>query len=160
MSAPARSGRALAVAAGGLALAALALWGAGALPWPAGAPSWVGGVALLALAGIAGVVATSGILRRAVGILLVVVGLAVLVASVPGLRTALLGTAALVVGGLLLTATGGFVAAREPGLATFGARYDRSVDGRPAVPAADPDRAAWDALDAGRDPTVREPPEP
>jgi hypothetical protein len=38
----------------------------------------------------------------------------------------------------------------EPGLARFGSRYTT----RPAAEAADPDRATWDALDAGRDPTA------
>jgi hypothetical protein len=154
------SGRALAGAAAGLAVAALLLWGAAALPWPApGAPSWTGGVALLALAGIAGVVATAGPVRRGVGVLLAAAGVAVIVGSVPQLAAAALGATALVVGGLALLATGGLVAAREPALARFGARYSRSVDGRPAIPSrpADPDRAAWDALDAGRDPTVWKP---
>jgi len=147
-----RSGRALAGAAAGLAVAALALWGAAALPWPApGAPSWTGGVALLALAGIAGVVATSGPLRRGVGLLLAAVGVAVLVGAVPQFTAAALGATALVVGGLALLATGGLVAAREPALARFGARYARAG----SAPPADPDRAAWDALDEGRDPTIR-----
>lgn len=146
------SGRALAGAATGLALAASALWGAAALPWPApGAPSWTGGVALLALAGIAGVVATSGLLRRGVGVLLAVVGGAVVVGSVPQVAAAPLGASALGVGGLALLATGGLVAAREPALARFGARYARAGAALPA----DPDRAAWDALDEGHDPTIR-----
>lgn len=147
-----RSGRALAGTAAGLAVAALVLWGAAALPWPApGAPAWAGGVAVLALAGIAGVVATSGILRRGVGVLLAAVGAAVLVGSAPQFAGAPLGATALVVGGLVLLATGALVAFREPGLARFGARYARTG----TAPPADPDRAAWDALDEGRDPTVR-----
>ncbi|MDN5861480.1 MAG: Trp biosynthesis-associated membrane protein, partial [Pseudonocardia sp.] len=125
------------------------LGGSEALHRPAaGTPSWTGAVALLALAGIAAVVATSGIARRAVGALLAAAGVAVLAGSAPGFGAAPLGTAALVAGGLLLIATGGFVVVGEPRLARFGARYARSG----AVP-ADPDRAAWDALDEGRDPT-------
>ncbi|MGI5129420.1 Trp biosynthesis-associated membrane protein [Pseudonocardia sp. CA-107938] len=151
MTEPARSGRTLAAAAAGLVIAALLVWGAAALPWPAGAPSWTGGVALLALAGVAGVVATAGVARRAVGAVLAVAGIAVLAGSVSGIGAAPLGTAALVGGGLLLIGTGALVAWREPRLARFGARYDRSPDDRPA---ADPDRAAWDALDAGQDPTA------
>jgi hypothetical protein len=146
-----RSGRALAGAAVGLAVAALVLWGAAALPWPApGAPSWTGGVAVLALAGIAGVVATSGVVRRGVGVLLAAAGLAVLGGSVAQFGVAALGATALVLGGLALLAAGGLVAVREPVLARFGDRYARS-----GAPPADPDRAAWDALDEGRDPTER-----
>ena len=149
--APPRSGRALAGAAIGLAAAALVLWGASALPWPApGAPSWTGGVAALALAGIAGVVATSGPVRRGVGALLAAVGVAVLVGAVPQFAAAALGATALVVGGIALLGTGGLVAVREPVLARFGARYARA-----GAPPADPDRAAWEALDEGRDPTLR-----
>jgi hypothetical protein len=142
-------------AAAGLAVAALVLWGASALPWPPpGAPSWTGGVAVLALAGIAGVVATSGLFRRGVGVLLAAVGGAVLVGAVAEFAASLFGASALVVSGLALLGTGVLVAAREPGLARFGARYARA-----GASPADPDRAAWDALDEGRDPTVRPSPD-
>ncbi|SHK84562.1 Tryptophan-associated transmembrane protein (Trp_oprn_chp) [Pseudonocardia thermophila] len=150
------AGRRLAVAAAGLALAAVALWGGGALDRPEDAPSWTGGVALLALAGIAGIVATAGVLRRIVGGLLAVAGCGVAVAAAAQFGAAPLGALVLLAGGLLLVAAGVLVAVREPGLARFGARYSRT-----AGTAADPDRAAWDALDAGLDPTTApDPPGP
>lgn len=141
----------LVVVIAALLAAALALWGGTALPWPdPGAPAWPGSVALLALAGIAGVVAAAGVARRLVGGLLAVGGVAALVAAVPGFAAAPAGSAALVAGGLLLGGAGGFVAVQEPRLRRLGERYARSGD---AAPPADPDRAAWEALDEGSDPT-------
>ncbi len=81
---PERRGRALGLACVGLALAAALLWGASATVWfratPAGRAPVVAdgaavmpsltGVALLALAGVAAVVATAGLFRRAVACLL------------------------------------------------------------------------------------------
>ncbi|WP_158228428.1 Trp biosynthesis-associated membrane protein [Pseudonocardia sp. MH-G8] len=191
--------RALVTACAGLALAAGLLWIGSTAVWyrvlPAGgAPvaltgaqvaPWLGGVALLALAGIAGLVASGGVLRRVVGGLLALAGLGVLVFAVPALVTdpyasdapasalpqpphgstvdelrhqptqrspaPLLPAAA---GGLLL-GVGVLVAVRERSLPRLGSRYaapgERRVD-------QDPDRAAWQALDAGLDPTA-DPPE-
>lgn len=139
-------GKGLGVAAVGLVLAAAALGGAG-----------LTGVALLALAAIAALVATAGAARRVLGALLALVGGTVagvaVVASggpsappTPGLLA--------VTGGALVAVAGVFVLLRAPHLARLGARY------APADPArvdVDPDRAAWAALDAGRDPTADPP---
>jgi hypothetical protein len=177
-----RRGRALGVACLGLATAAALLWGASAVVWyrgaatghPTGAtagatagatggatdgatamPSLTG-VALLALAGIAAAVATSGLIRRALGCLLGFAGAAVAVFAIvdllapaaPGVTGAPLLAVA---GGVALVAVGVFVLLREPRMARLGTRYT-AAGARPAV--ADPDRAAWVALDEGRDPTV------
>lgn len=56
-----------------------------------------------------------------------------------------------VAGGVLLVAVGVFVLLKEPLLARFGARY-AATGAREA--GRDPDRAAWAALDEGRDPTA------
>jgi hypothetical protein len=182
---PARRGpRPLLLACAGLALAAALLWAASAVRWlrvlPAGrAPvdldgaalhPALTGVALLALAGVAGVVAAVGVLRRVVGVVLALAGGAVgatVLAGVPGGRAlpdgvpadapaaatgapalALLGAAALLLVGVL-------VAVREPLLPRPGSRWAAPGPRRAASrPEADPDRAAWDALDAGEDPTI------
>jgi hypothetical protein len=56
-----------------------------------------------------------------------------------------------VAGAVLLAAAGVVVLVREPALPRFGARY--AAAGARTTP-ADPDRAAWEALDSGRDPTA------
>lgn len=136
--------------------------------------------ALLAVAAVAAVVALAGAARRVLGAVLVLVAawltwaLARAVAAPPtGTEIAALpgapagagipagpaapievaATAAplLAGAGVLLLATAGLVTAlREPLLARFGARYATAGARRAEL---DPDRAAWDALDAGRDPT-------
>jgi uncharacterized membrane protein (TIGR02234 family) len=133
------------------------------------------GVALLALAGVAAAVALAGALRRALGLLLAAagayVGVAVArllvvrpsaaeLAALPGAPAGGTGVGVAAVGvgpapaalaAVLLVAAGAVLLLQESVLPRFGARYAT----RPAAPAAaDPDRAAWDALDAGRDPTA------
>jgi hypothetical protein len=173
----------------GLALAAVLLWAGSALVWyrvlPPGAAQveltgaqvapWLGGMALLALAGVAGVVATGGVLRGLVGVLLGLAGVGVLLF---GLRVLLLdpypspaelpagltvdelrhqptdGTGApllAVAGAVVLLAVGVVVLVRERRLPRFGARYAAPGERRVEH---DPDRAAWQDLDEGRDPTV------
>jgi hypothetical protein len=70
-----------------------------------------------------------------------------------------------VLGALLLVAAGITLAVAEAGLPRLGARFaahavSADTSAEPAVAGhgdADPDRAAWDALDAGRDPTTELP---
>jgi hypothetical protein len=170
---PARSPGALAAACAGLAGSAALLWGASATVWfrVAGLPGRsatestgaqvapsLTGVALLALAAVAAVVATSGPLRRAVGVLLALVGIVVgvivvqaVVVPPPGPVARTAAPLLAVAGAALLLAVGVVVLLREPRFPRFGARY--------AAPGArrvetDPDRAAWQALDAGVDPTA------
>jgi hypothetical protein len=62
-----------------------------------------------------------------------------------------------VLGALLLVLAGVVLAVGEPRLPRLGGRYaTRGVAREAATDSdrADPDRAAWDALDAGRDPTA------
>jgi hypothetical protein len=192
-SAPTRSPRLLLAACAGLAVTAALLWGASALVWyrvtPAGhapvefrgaqmAPSLTG-VALVALAGVAGLVATGGMVRRVVAGLLGVAGVAMAWTGVraltrtaatidgapaslpaPGGPPALAITPApllAVAGGVVLLAVGAYVVLREPRLSRLGARY--AAPGKRPAP-VDPDRAAWQDLDAGRDPTVDLPADP
>jgi Tryptophan-associated transmembrane protein (Trp_oprn_chp) len=183
-----RSTRALALACLGLAGAAGLVWGSSALRWytvsPVGrapltftgaevAPSLTG-FAWVALAGVAGLVATGGVVRRVVAGLLAVAGAAVALIGrqgqtrisyavesagslPPGMTVPpppLAVTAApllAVAGGLVLLAVGVLVLLCEPRLPRLGARY-AAAGARPVE--AEPDRAAWQDLDAGRDPTA------
>ncbi|MGH3612475.1 MAG: Trp biosynthesis-associated membrane protein [Pseudonocardia sp.] len=143
----------------------------------------LGGVALLAVAGVAAALALAGPVRRLLGVLLAAaggwVGLVVVdrvlappsgveIAELPGAgrdvavsqaTTAppgdvIMTPAPLLAGlgvALLLAAASGLLLA-ERGLPRFGARY-AARGSRPAV--TDPARAAWDDLDAGRDPTEK-----
>lgn len=132
--------------------------------------------ALLALAGVAAAVALGGVARRALGGVLVLAALwlggavvgvvvsppdAAAIAALPGapagagLAQAVTRTAApllAAVGVVLLAAAGLAFAVRERHFARLGARYGRAKATAPRE--TDPDRAAWEALDAGRDPTV------
>jgi hypothetical protein len=189
--------RQLSTAGAGLALSAVLLWAASATVWyrvlPGGAVSsgappveltgaqvapWLGGTALLALAGVAGVVATGGVLRRLVGGLLGLAGIGVLLFGVRALLVypSLLeppagvsvelrdqptdGTGApllVIAGAVVLLAVGLLVLVREPRLPRLGARYAAPGERRAE---RDPDRAAWQDLDEGRDPTVDPPDTP
>lgn len=134
------------------------------------------GLALLALAAVAAAVALAGVPRRVLGGLVAAAGCYAGVATVrlllapptPADLAALPGAPggglvgasvaagwgplpALLGAALLLAAGIGLIAA-ERRLPRFGARYAARPVERAAL--ADPDRAAWDALDAGRDPTA------
>lgn len=162
-----------------LLLGALALWGASRLTWFAEFRD--GGVrgtvlhretgeqrasalvplALLALAGVAGLVATGGWARRVLGVVLALAGVAAVWLGVAGVRFSgyadglpvtqmLLGRALAVLGGILV-ATGGLAAVKGASRATrLGTKY--------AAPATrkkvrDPDAELWEALSDGEDPT-------
>jgi hypothetical protein len=103
------------------------------------------GFALLALAGVAATVALAGVARRMLGALLAAAGVAgaFAMSGTGGTVLAALGIA-------LLVAAGGALLVAERSLARPGARYaSRGADRREI----DPDRRAWEELDAGRDPT-------
>jgi hypothetical protein len=188
VAAPARDARALGAACLGLVGAAGLLWGASALIWYVVSPTGraplvfsgaqvtpsLAGVAWVALAGVAGIVATGGVARRVLAGLLGAAGMAAATIGLAGwTRTEyavdsegpvppgatmppppLAVTAApllAVAGGLVLLAVAVFVVLREPRLSRLGARY-AAPGARPVE--ADPDRAAWQDLDAGRDPTA------
>lgn len=155
------------VPAAGRAPVRVEITGADALPG-------LNGVALLALAAVAAAVALSGLVRRLLGVLLALVAawLAVALATTPAPSPAQLaalpaapagaavpaavesaagGPVVAGIGSLALAVTGAALALAEPRLRRFGARY-AGARARRAEP--DPQRAAWDALDAGRDPTI------
>ncbi|MFI7597808.1 Trp biosynthesis-associated membrane protein [Actinoplanes sp. NPDC049681] len=127
---------------------------------------WVIGLALVALAGAGALPATRGTPRRVLGALLALAGAGAAAGAVvgrAGLDAGSAGAGATVwpivcaLGGVLVVA-GGWQAARHghewPGM---GARYERRP--QPTVTAGDDqradNRAVWDALDRGDDPTAR-----
>ncbi|MGW6448146.1 Trp biosynthesis-associated membrane protein [Lentzea sp. NPDC055074] len=105
--------------------AAGAFWGAGSVP-----------VALLCLAAVAAAVALSGVTRRVLGALLVVVGVA----------GALSGHWLAIAGGVFVVASGVLQAA-------FGARMPKIGVGGQKARAHDPETDMWRALERGDDPT-------
>ncbi|MBA2309010.1 MAG: Trp biosynthesis-associated membrane protein [Pseudonocardiales bacterium] len=135
--------RALWTAVGGLLAAAVVLWGGGRL-LGGDAEQPLGGLALLALAGVAGAVASGGLVRRVIGGLLVVAGVAGIVLRGAPSAQALLA----LTGCVLLAAAGALLAWRGQAMPRLGSRY-----AAPGSRPPDPDLAAWRALDAGRDPT-------
>ncbi|VVJ16691.1 Tryptophan-associated membrane protein [Amycolatopsis camponoti] len=161
-----------------LLLAALALWGASRLTWFAEFRD--GGVrgtvlyretgeqratalvplALLALAGVAGVIATGGWARRVLGVVLALAGVAAVWSGVSGVKFSgwadglpvtqmLLGRGLAVLGGILVAA-GGLAAVKGAGAARLGARYAAPATRKKA---RDPDAELWEALSEGEDPT-------
>ncbi|MFR9802848.1 Trp biosynthesis-associated membrane protein [Pseudonocardia sp. RS010] len=197
--APARRGRLFLLTAALLLLGALGLWGTTRLDWAsiqvevAGhgatgavpvaatgaqiAPALLG-LAALAVAAVAAAIAVSGIVRRVLGGIVVLVGAYGVYAALAGwLRPpgpselpVLVGSAAAgattapgatvtttaapllgVLGGLLVVAGGVVLLVADRRLPRMGARYD--APGAPRRP-ADPERAAWDELDSGVDPTT------
>ncbi|SIN09172.1 Trp biosynthesis-associated membrane protein [Micromonospora cremea] len=134
---------------------------------------WLPALALVTLAGGGAVLATRGLLRRVLGVLLGVFGLAVAAGGGYGLVTDLDGVvsrqwpALCLLGGLLAAAGGGWTALRGGGWPAMGARYERPARTSPqsAPPEAGPagpagpmagrrTTEAWDALDRGEDPTA------
>jgi uncharacterized membrane protein (TIGR02234 family) len=136
------------------------------------ASPWVIGLALVALAGTGALLATRGLVRRVLGVVLALAGAGVAAGAVIGRAGVDPGAAGAgadvwpvlcVLGGLIIVA-GGVTAARSSGRwPTMSARYDRKpVAPAPHSPAgkmSGPDlapadhRVAWDALDRGDDPT-------
>jgi tryptophan-associated transmembrane protein len=180
MTSPASARRPLWTVLTVLLLGSLALWGSSRLVWTAQARD--GGVrgivldtqtgaqlsgglvalAVLALAGVAGMVATGGWPRRVVAVVLAVAGVAACWVAVNGLRFGgypagapvaeiFTGRGLAVVAGLLVIA-GALVGFRHAMvMPRLGARYSA-----PSVKksARDPDTTLWEALSEGEDPTT------
>ncbi|MFK0247366.1 Trp biosynthesis-associated membrane protein [Amycolatopsis azurea] len=178
---PKKAKRPLWIAVVGLLLGAVALWGSSQLVWFAEFRD--GGVrgtvvyteigstraialiplALLALAGTAGLIATGGWPRRVLGLVLAVAGAAAVwigVADGPvtgfadGLPVAqMLGARGLAVLGGILVAAGGLAAIKGAGrMPRLGAKY--SAPGTKKRAAKDPETELWEALSEGEDPTA------
>jgi hypothetical protein len=156
-----------------LVLGAAALWGSSRITWFAeDRDAGVRGIvhytqngaqlagslvplALLALAGVAGMVATGGWPRRALGVVLALGGVAGCWAGIDGFGHAgglPYGPLVAVLGGILILAGGllGIKAASR--MPRLGTRY--AAPGTKRV-ARDPDVELWEALSEGEDPTTR-----
>jgi Tryptophan-associated transmembrane protein (Trp_oprn_chp) len=104
-------------------------------------PEGSAALALVAGAGMAGVLAARGAMRRVVGGLLVLAGVLAVILGLQG------GSVAAVAGGTCTLAGGAWAAWRGPGWSRMSSRYERAAD------ADDSPHALWDALDRGEDPT-------
>jgi hypothetical protein len=162
-----------------LLLAAAGLWGGSRLTWfaefrDAGVRGMVlytetgaqraGSLvplALLALAGMAGMIATGGWARRILGVILGVAGLAACWVAIDGVRFSgstglpvtqmLIARALALLGGILLISGGLAGIKGATVMPRLGARY--SAPGAKRV-ARDPDVELWEALSDGEDPTA------
>lgn len=119
-------------------------------------------VAALAVAGIAGIVATGGWPRRLLGTLLAIAGVVACWSAVDGLRLGgyadgvpvgqiLTGRGLALVGGLVLVAGAVLAIARARTMPRLGARYAPPATRRRAD---DADTDLWHALSEGEDPTT------
>ncbi|NKQ56581.1 Trp biosynthesis-associated membrane protein [Amycolatopsis sp. K13G38] len=179
MTSPASSKRPLWTVVAVLLLGAAALWGASRFVWFAELTD--GGVrgmilqtqtgaqrsaallplAVLAVAGVAGMVATGGWARRVLGIVMSVAGLAACWVAIDGVRFSgfpagapvwqiFTGRGLALLGGILVV-LGGLIAIKHASaMPRLGARY-----AAPSVKktARDPDTELWEALSEGEDPT-------
>jgi hypothetical protein len=146
-------------------MVALALLGTAASLWGATKVSWgsdhqlgssLNAMALLALAGLAGIFAVSGWTRRVLGAVIIVAGgfvcwQAVVVAGDWDLFT---GRGLAVLGGALFVGAGVLVVRYANRLPTMGARYQRADTARGS---GDPHKDMWDDLSHGEDPTRNKP---
>lgn len=134
-------------------------------------------LALLSLAAIAALLATSGLLRRVIGLLVAVAGgvlawrviewyqsgwFAYLAPDVPPGSTPIgevtanpAGPVLMSLAAALLVAAGVLVLVRAARMPGMGAKY--SAPGAAKRKPSDPDKLLWDALDEGTDPTEGEP---
>jgi hypothetical protein len=146
-----------------LLASSVALWGSSKMEWAAKvpgadrAPALVP-LALLALAGIAGVLATSGWARRVVGMLLALAGLAAGWTGLDGAfgqgqttATALLARGLTVLAALAILGAGVMLVRSGHRMPKLGGSYQT-----PAAAKGDetPDKQLWRALSEGKDPTV------
>ncbi|WP_250212952.1 Trp biosynthesis-associated membrane protein [Acrocarpospora catenulata] len=117
--------------------------------------AWLTPVALAALAGCVAVLATRGVWRSVVGVLVALCGAGVVAAGLQAYGTAVLDRTywpvAAVAGGALLLVGGLVTALRGRRWAGMSARYSRTPDD--SAPSA---RRLWDALDEGLDPTAEQ----
>lgn len=149
--------------------AAAALWGASELAWgDAPAPDQPGigdgtddgspdltAIALLALAGLAGVFAVGGWPRRILGAILGAAagytGWRAIDVQVEGGFSLLSGRGFAFLGAILLLVAATLVMAHATRLPTMGARYE-AANARART--GDPDKDMWDGLSEGEDPTA------
>nr|WP_052478430.1 Trp biosynthesis-associated membrane protein [Kibdelosporangium sp. MJ126-NF4] len=144
-----------------LLVASAALWGASRLKWSAELTgseqvSALVPLALIYLAGIAGVLATSGWPRRLVGVLLALTGFAACWLAVNGAFDHAQGLPArglALLGGLVVVGSGVLLVRSGHRMPRLGAKYQAPVSARSAKEPAG-EREMWRALSEGDDPTL------
>lgn len=110
---------------------------------------WLPALGLVALAGAGALLATRGLVRAAVGVLLLLCGFGLIAGAAGHLPGGWPVTTAL--GGLLVAGAGGLALARGRRWPALGARYDRPAGATARAPKSGAE--LWDALDRGDDPT-------
>jgi hypothetical protein len=147
-----------------LLAAAAALWGSSRMAWSAGVtgadrtPALVG-LALLALAGIAGVLATSGWPRRIVGLLLALAGFPAGWSALDGAfgqgqptGVGLLARGLALLAGIILIGAGALLVRSGHRMPRLGASYQTPAAAKEDAETSD--KQLWRALSEGHDPTV------
>ncbi|WP_447003603.1 Trp biosynthesis-associated membrane protein [Saccharothrix isguenensis] len=142
-----------------LLLGAAAMWGASGVTWDSSADRTGADVvpaltplALLCLAAIAAVVALSGWVRRALGVVVLLAGVA---AGFQGLAAdgPPTGRGLVLVAASLVVAAGALLVVRGSAMPRLGGGYQTPGA---AKRTADPERELWNALERGDDPTDRD----
>jgi hypothetical protein len=126
-----------------------------------GLTPWLPAVALVGLAGAGALLATRGVVRRAVGVLLLLVGLGLAAGGAARFHLASgggRGWPVLVVVGGLVVAWSGYRTLRDSAAwPAMGSRYERADRAAPKRGAQDRgDAGVWDDIDRGVDPTIRD----
>jgi hypothetical protein len=135
-----------------LVVAAAVLWGSSRLPWGQATPAAPVPLALLALAAVAGVLATSGWARPVVGVVVALAGVAAGWTAVDGGLGHGVGARVLaLVGALVLLGAGAVLVRSGHRMPRLGGNYQTPAAARGNEP---PDKELWRALSEGTDPTV------
>lgn len=164
-----------------LLVAASALWGSSRLVWfaelrDAGVRGMIldkhtgaqesgalAPLAVLALAGVAGLIAAGGWLRRVLGVVVALAGVAAGWVAIDGWRFGgfpegapvaqiFAGRGLALLAGILMLVAGLSATRRAGRMAKLGARYEAPAGRKKA--AKDPDTELWEALSEGEDPTT------
>jgi hypothetical protein len=116
---------------------------------------WLPTIALVALAGAGALLASRGLARTAVGVLLVACGGGLAVTGgIAATSAPRVWPLVCVLGGSLITAGGAVAAVRGRSWPGLGASYEHAATPLPATDVDGPAAVqAWDALDRGDDPT-------
>jgi hypothetical protein len=116
---------------------------------------WMPALALVGLAGAGAILATRGVGRRIVGIIIALAGVGVIVAAVRGFAYTAGWPVLALVGGLGIVFGGIEAVRRGATWPAMGARYDRAGAAPVAKERPVTEVTMWDDLDRGVDPTER-----
>ena len=155
------------VGAGLALLAGSRTWQTSSVPRPAPLPPssvthtgnsllpWMAALALVGLAGAGAILATRGLARRIVGIVIALAGIGVVVAAARGFSYTTGWALLALIGGLGIVFGGAEAVRRSASWPAMGARYDRAAGAPVAKERPVTEVTMWDDLDRGIDPTDR-----